>query len=166
MHMRNPEMKAWHSALALAIGILGALVGLYLAIHVVGPVVRTLLGVPWGFNEDHPTREAWLQARAVQLLSLGATFFLIGLASGVAKYPKSLARILWAANPFSVGLAYWFCQRLWSANGPGEYFGYAGLGLLALIAPFVLAPCALLGNRIGRHLQPADGSGFHNDAPA
>jgi hypothetical protein len=150
MLMRNSEMNGWQAALALALGVLGTLAGLYLAIHVVGPITRAWLGVPRGFNEDYATREAWLQARAVQLLSLAGVFLLVGLASAVAKSPKPLAWSLWAANPFSVGLGYWFGQRFWSANGPGEYFGYAGLGLLALLSPFILAPCTLLGTRIGR----------------
>jgi hypothetical protein len=166
MLIRDSEMRAWHAALALAFGILATFAALYLAIHLVGPFVRAWLGVPAGFNEDYSTKEAWRQARGVQILSLIAVFFLIGLALGVAKCPKPFAWSLWTANPFSVGFGYWVFQRLFSSSGPGEYFGYVGLGLLALLSPFVLAPCMLLGTRIGSHFRPADGGGYHHDAPA
>ena len=166
MPMRNRGLKIWQASLALACGVFATLAGLYLAIHVAGPIIRSVLGTPRGFNEDYATREAWLQARAVQLLSVGAIFLVAGFLFGVAKCPKSLASALWAANPFSIGLGYWFAQRLWSGNGPGEYFGYVGLGLLALLAPFVLAPCALLGIRMGRRLRSVDGGGYPYDARA
>ena len=148
------KLKGSHAMLALALGISGALVALHLAIHVVGPTTRQWLGVPVGFGEDYATKEAWRQARVIQILSLAAVFFVVGLASGVAKCSKPLAWSFWAANPFSVGLAYWLYQRLCSGSGPGEYFGFAGLALLAAAAPLVFAPCVLLGIRIGRVAQP------------
>jgi len=166
MHMRDHDVKGWHALLALAFGILGTVAGLYLAIHIVGPTIRAWLGVPPGFNVDYATREAWRQARSVQLLSLSAVFFLAGLASGVVKYPKPLAWSLWVANPFSVGFGYWLYQSFFSANSPGEYFGYVGLGLLALAAPFVFAPCMFLGIRGAAYFRTTTGGGHNYDAPA
>ncbi len=159
MLIRDREAKALHAVRALALGTFGTFAGLYLAIHFVGPIVRDWLGVPRGFNEDYATRAAWLEARTVELVSVAAIFFLIGLASGFAKLSRPFAWSLWTANPFSVGFGYLIFQRFWSARGPGEYFGYVGLGFLGLLAPFVLAPCLLLGTRIGgRVAQPLKGS--------
>ena len=165
MLMRNREMKGWRATLAMAFGILGTFAGLYLAIHIGGPIVRAWLGIPRGFNEDYATREAWWQARIVQLLSLSAVFFLVGLASGVVKYSKPLAWSLWVANPFSVGFGYWLYQSFFSARDPGEYFGYVGLGLLALAAPFVFAPFMFLGIWVGGHFRTTTGGRYNYDAP-
>jgi len=151
-----------HSALALGFGILGAVAGLYFALHVIGPTMRYTLGTPHGFNGDYATRDAWVQARAAQIVSLGLIFFVVGLVRAVLLgRPQSVSSALWTASPLSVGFGYWFFQRFWSGHGPGEYFGYAGLALLALLAPIVLAPSMLIGNRVGRYLRRTDGGRDH-----
>jgi hypothetical protein len=154
MRTMTPAMKKNHyRALSVAIGFMCAFIGLYAAIHLVGPIIRAWLGAPAGFSQDYTTKEAWRQARAVQLLSLGLIFVLNGILFGVARSSKPVVRAIWTANPFSVGLAYWFFQVLFSSRVPGEYFGDMGLALLSLLSPLVLAPCMLLGTWIGNRVR-------------
>jgi hypothetical protein len=142
-----------YRASQVAAGFVCSFIGLYLAIHLVGPIIRTWLGVPEGFNQDHPTHQAWLQARGVQLLSLGLVFFFFGIVSGMVKAAQRAAYSFWTANPISMGLAYWTFQTLFSSRGPGEYFGDVGLVLLSVLSPVLLAPSMVLGVMIGGRLR-------------
>lgn len=97
----------------------------------------------------YPTWPALTQATAVRLVSLGATFFLVGMALSPFCIRRSWLVALIVANPVTVGFGYAIYQALWSGSYAGEFFGYGGMGVLAVTAPLLLAPCLLLG--LGRH---------------
>jgi hypothetical protein len=134
----------------LLLGVAVSVFALFVAVHVLGPAMRGLLGTPFGYDQDYATRPALTQATAVRILSLGAAFLLLGVVLSRFRVRKSWPVALIVANPVTVGFGYAIYQALWSGSYAGEYFGYGGLGMMALAAPVVLAPCVLLGLRIAR----------------
>lgn len=132
------------------LGVIVSVIALFIAVHGVGPIARTLLGVPFGYDQDYASRSALAQATAVRVVSLGAAFVLVGVVLSWFGVRKSWAVALIVANPVTVGVGYAIYQALWSGSYAGEYFGYGGLGMIALAAPLVLAPCLLLGLQIAR----------------
>lgn len=134
----------------ILLGTLVSLVALILAVAVVGPMVRTLIGAPPGFGSDFTSLEAYIQAGAVQCVSLSFLFFLFGLSARPRVVKSKWQRALGSANPLSVGLGY-FLLRLISADiWPYEYTSYRNWMLLALLAPFILAPLVYLGILLNR----------------
>lgn len=134
----------------LLLGVAVSVLALFVAVHMLGPGVRALLGTPYGYDQDYATRSALTQATAVRILSLGAAFLLLGVVLSRFRMPRSWPVALIVANPLTVGFGYAIYQALWSGSYAGEYFGYGGLGMMALAAPVVLAPCVVLGLRIAR----------------
>lgn len=134
----------------LLLGVMVSVVALFIAVHLVGPAARTLLGEPFGYDEDHATRPTLIQATAVRVVSLAVAFVLVGVALFKFGVRKSWAVALIVANSVTVDFGYAIYQALWSGSYAGEYFGYGGLGMMALAVPLVLAPCLLLGLQIAR----------------
>ena len=137
---------------ALLLGAVVSVVALFIAVHLVGPVARTLFGEPVGYNQDHATRSAFTQATAVRVGSLAAAFLFVGLVLSKFGVRKSWAAAVAVANPVTVGFGYGVYQALWSGRYAGEYFGYGGLGMIALAAPLIFAPCLFMGLPIARTL--------------
>jgi hypothetical protein len=134
----------------LILGVMVSVVALFIAVHLVGPASRALFGEPFGYDQDHATRSALTQATAVRVVSLAAAFVLVGVVLARFGVRRSWAVALVVANPVTVGFGYATYQALWSGRYAGEYFGYGGLGMIALAAPLVLAPCLFLGLQIAR----------------
>lgn len=134
----------------LLLGVAVSVFALFVAVHVLGPVARELLGTPFGYDQDYATRPALTQATAVRVLSLGAAFLVLGMVLSRFRVRGSWPVALVLANPVTVGFGYAIYQTLWSGSYAGEYFGYGGLGMMAIAAPLLLAPCVLLGLRIAR----------------
>lgn len=134
----------------LMLGVIVSVISLFIAVHLVGPAARTLFGVPFGYDQDYARRSALTQATAVRVVSLGAAFVLVGAVLSRFGVRKSWAVALIVANPVTVGVGYAVYQSLWSGSYAGEYFGYGGLGMIAVAAPLVLAPSLLLGLQIAR----------------
>lgn len=134
----------------LLLGVIVSVVALFIAVQLVGPAARTLFGEPFGYDQDYATRSALTQATAVRVVSLAAAFLFVGMVLSKFRVRKSWAVALIVANPVTVGFGCAIYQALWSGSYAGEYFGYGGLGMIALAAPLILAPCLLLGLRISR----------------
>lgn len=138
--------------LTTVIGVGAATCALFSALTVVGPTFRLWFGYPLDFNADYTSREAFLQALTVQGISLGMTFLLVGLITR-ARGSKSIIRwSLWISNPISIGLGYLLYRLVMSLNGPWEYFSYQDWAAIALLGPLFLAPCAISGAYVGRHV--------------
>lgn len=130
---------------AVVLGIAVSFGALYLAVGAVGPAARAAFGDPFGYGQDYATRQAWLQAAAVRVLTSAIAFLVLG--SFLADFPvrRPWAVALTIANPISVCVGYGLYQRLWSGVFAGEYFGYVGMAMMALAAPLIFAPCIRLG---------------------
>lgn len=133
------------------LGTLVALVALVLAALAAGPALRFLVGPPVGFGSDYTSRTAYVQAVVAQCVSLALSYFLFGMAArnGVTTgggWPWAF----WAANPLTVGLAYWLLRLSRSPEWPYEYTSYHGWLVLTVLAPLLFAPCIYLGARLTR----------------
>lgn len=130
------------------LGIVVSFVALTLSVHFVGPAVRSVLGEPSGYDGDYAVPSALVHSMAIRLGSLACVFAVVGAVLSRCGVRESLSLALTVVNPVSVGLGYCLYQACWSGEYAGEYFGYGGLGMVALLAPFVAAPALRLGLRI------------------
>ena len=143
-------MAAFERVWPVMLGITVALAALTLAVLAVGPILRSVVGLPAGFGTDVTSRGAYLQAVCAQVLSLAICFLVMGLI-----FQPGAKRDRWqwafcAANPLTLGLAYWVFRRLGSDDWPYEYKALHGWLVITVIAPVIFAPCVYLGSRLIR----------------
>ncbi len=135
---------------ALALGTIVAFVALILAVFAAGPAIRSLTGPPPGFTSDYTSRAAYVQAVIAQAVSMAFSFFVFGIAARKKSVNGRWRWALSAANPLTVGLAYWLVRLVRSAEWSYEYTAYHGWLLLVVLAPMVFAPCAYFGAHLAR----------------
>jgi hypothetical protein len=105
MEADNCEHGLVFNIVLVALAIASTVAGLFAAVMVGGPTIRSFLGPPPGFHEDFVSREAYNQAFLVQVPSLGIAFLLLGIVWNRGR------RLSWklaiaAANPSTVGLGF------------------------------------------------------------
>lgn len=143
-------MSAFAQLRPVLLGILVALAALLLAVLAAGPAFRSLAGPPAGFGSDYTSTAAYVQAVVAQCVSLALSYFLFGLATRNRATRGGWRWAFWAANPLTVGLAYWLLRLSRPDEWPYEYTAYHGWLLLALSAPLLFAPCIYFGARLIR----------------
>lgn len=134
------------SLASVAVGI--TVLGLFLALYVVGPAVRTIFGAPLGFREHFTSLANFLQTLFVQAVSVALAFFVFGIASKGLLRTKLYADAVWIVNPATVGFGFalykWLYHSLHSPSYLPEYDSPAMLVIFSLAAP-VFAGCFYLG---------------------
>src|SRR5437868_12103034 len=88
----------------VAVGM--TVLGLLLAVYVVGPAVRRIFGAPLGFREHFTSPANFYQALVVQAMSLALAFFVFGIASERLSRTARYADAVWIANPATVGFGF------------------------------------------------------------
>ena len=132
------------------LGIAIALAALVLAVLAAGPVLRSIIGNPAGFGSDYTSVSAYVQAGVAQCASLALSYFLLGLVTRNRATTRLWQLALWAANPLTVGFAYWLLRLTRRDEWPYEYTAFHGWLVLAIAAPILFAPCIYFGARIGQ----------------
>jgi hypothetical protein len=136
-------------AVPMLVGVGVSFTALFLAVSLVGPAARAIFGNPAGFGLDYATRSAWLEATAVRVISVGVLFLIVGALAAHFRLAGTWTKALLMANPLNVGVAYWFYQECWSGHFAGEYFGFMGMAVVALLAPILSVLSFMTGFRIG-----------------
>lgn len=131
--------------LVLILAVCSTAIGLFTAVFVGGPIVRSIFGIPPGFRDHFTSSAAMGQALFVQSVAVGVAFLLLGLVSAQRIGAPRLSWALWAANPITVGggfvlykLSY---QSIRLAVHDTEYYSIGNGALLALMSPIFLAAC-------------------------
>ena len=131
----------------VAVGI--TVLGLLLAVYVVGPAVRKIVGTPQGFREHFSSPATFYQALAVQAISLAVAFLVFGLASKRLFTTARYSDAVWIINPATVGIGFAVYKALYHAlHSPTylpEYDSPAMLAILSLAALIVFAGCFYFG---------------------
>lgn len=130
----------------VAVGV--TVLGLLLAVYVVGPAVRKIFGAPLGFREHFTSLANLRQVLVVQAMSVALAFFVFGTASKRLVRTARYADAVWIANPVSVGFGFavykWLYHELHSRSYLPEYDSPAMLLIFSLAAPIVFAGCFYL----------------------
>jgi hypothetical protein len=125
--------------------------GLLLATYAGGPAVRKAFGVPKGFREHFFSPAAFREAFAVQAITVGVAFFVLGIASRKLFREARYLDAVWIANPVTVGIGFSTYKSIYHALYPAGYFpeydSPAALLILSLAAPVVFAGCLYFGAR-------------------
>jgi len=135
------------------------LLSLVFAERVVGPRVRAIFGMPFGFQEHFFSPMAYRQALLTQVGSTSIAFFILGIALG--RKAQGVSYAVWAANPITVGVGFiaWkaLCHLLHVADCAADYDNPRTLLLFCVVAPFVFASCFYAGSFLlrPRHKLPA-----------
>jgi len=123
--------------------------GLLLAVYVVGPAVRKIFGAPQGFREHFTSPATFHQALVVQAISVALAFFVFGIASKRLLRTARYSEAVWIANPVTVGFGFaaykWLYHALYSPSYLPEYDSPLMLLIFSLAAPVVFAGCFYLG---------------------
>ncbi len=151
----TPGMTAAQRVLLAVVAIGITTSALFLAESIGGPLIRTILGPPAGFNSDFTSRAAYGQALLVQSATVGAAFFLLGVA-GWRFSSFTYRHAVWVANPITVGLGFAAYKMAYhSLHLPdylAEYDSPRIFLLFCIASPLVFAPCFFAGVKMrGSH---------------
>ena len=137
---------------ALAVGM--TVFGLLLATYAGGPAVRKVFGVPEGFQEDFTSPAAFREALAVQGMTVGLMFLVLGILSRRLPRAPRYSDAVWIANPLTVGFGFAVYKSIYHALYPVGYLPeydspLAGL-IFCLAAPVAFAGCFYGANSFAR----------------
>ena len=150
------------ASLILAGTILSLLAGAAGAV-VVGPFVRQAFGAPYGYASDYTSLQAGIEALLVQTGTVLVSFFVGGWAFSKRVRDSSWKTALWAANPMTVGVAFFVLMicldgaKALDGDEPTlEYFGPTmWLTQLCLAAPLYASVLSLGARLRRRHSEAA-----------
>jgi hypothetical protein len=139
------------------LAVIVTIAALLFATFALGPLVRALLGVPAGFNEDFTSPAAYSQALFVQAISVGIGFLVFGGAIGAKAEEVGFRQSVWAVNPITVGVGFaaykWIYHSLRSPNYLPEYDSPSIFALFVVTAPVLFAFCLFGGAYLRRKRQ-------------
>jgi hypothetical protein len=143
-------MSAVDKACGATLGTAFTTTALALAVVAVGPTLRAILGPPAGYGSDVTSRSAYIQAVTAQLLCVAFGYFILGIVLSARLRQRERRWAWWAANPLTVGLAYWLFRLIAPSSWPYEYKAYQGWLVLTIVAPLILSRFASLGARLSQ----------------
>ena len=120
----------------VAVGM--TVLGLLLAVYVVGPAVRRIFGAPLGFPEHFTSPANFYQALVVQAMSVALAFFVFGIVSERLSRTARYADAVWIANPATVGFGFVGYKGLYHALHSPSYVPEYDNPAMLLISPWSL----------------------------